>query len=60
MEFAGVRAIDELGRIIVPKEARQALGWDENTEIKFFTCKDAIVIERKRPNQKQVTKPDMV
>ena len=58
MEFVGVRTIDELGRVIVPKEARQSLGWDEYTEVKIFTHKDTIILERKRPIQKQET-PDM-
>jgi len=53
MEFAGIRTIDELGRIIIPKEARQALSWGEKTEIEIFTHKDAIVLERKRPAQEQ-------
>jgi len=59
MEFAGVRTIDELGRIVIPKEARQALDWGEKTEIEIFTCKDTIVLERKRPTQKQDAKLDM-
>jgi len=48
MEFAGVRTIDELGRIVIPKEARQALGWGEKTEIEIYTHKDAIALERKK------------
>ena len=59
MEFAGVRTIDELGRIIIPKEARQALEWGERTEIEIFTHKDTIILERKRLSQKQEEKPDM-
>jgi len=59
MELAGVRKIDELGRVVIPRDARQALGWVEFTEVEIFICKDTIILERKKPNQKQEIKQDM-
>ena len=37
MEFVAVRTIDELGRIIVPSEARETQGWDRGTKL-LFKC----------------------
>jgi len=59
MEFAGARTIDELGRVVIPREVRQSLGWGEYTEVEFFTYKDVIILERKRPGQEQEIKLDM-
>ncbi|MCL2362431.1 MAG: AbrB/MazE/SpoVT family DNA-binding domain-containing protein [Defluviitaleaceae bacterium] len=57
MEFVAVKTIDELGRVTVPTKARQALGWDEDMEIEFFTHNDAIILEAKRPAQELDTQP---
>jgi len=54
MEFAGTKKIDELERVVIPRDARQALGWVEYTEVEIFICKDAIILERKRPNQANI------
>ncbi|MCL2360895.1 MAG: AbrB/MazE/SpoVT family DNA-binding domain-containing protein [Defluviitaleaceae bacterium] len=56
MESVGVRTIDELGRIVLPKEVRQALGWGEKAEIELFIHKDIVVLERKRSVQEQEAK----
>ena len=51
MELAAVRTIDELGRIIVPKEIRQAKGWSEGSKIAIYTHDDTVVLELCKPEQ---------
>jgi len=53
MELIAVRTIDELGRIIVPKEARQAKGWDEGTKLAIYSNNDVLVLEHYAPLEKQ-------
>ena len=53
MELAAVRTIDELGRIILPKEARQAKGWGEGTKIAIYSNNDVLVLERYTPPEEQ-------
>jgi len=60
MEFAGIRTIDDLRRIVMPDEVRQTLGWDETTEVEIFTDQDVIILERKKPNQTKDANPDMM
>jgi len=36
MEKIGTRTLDELGRIVIPKEARAKLGWDEKDTIDMY------------------------
>jgi len=45
MEILGVKTIDELGRIIIPKEVRQAKGWTVGDKIVFCNYNVIIVIE---------------
>ncbi|MCL2361685.1 MAG: AbrB/MazE/SpoVT family DNA-binding domain-containing protein [Defluviitaleaceae bacterium] len=45
MKILGAKSIDELGRIIVPKEVRQAKGWAEGDKIAFCSYNGIIVIE---------------
>ena len=59
MELVAVRTIDELGRIIVPKEVRQTKGWCEGTKIAIYTHSDALVLESHKPNQEEKTLTDM-
>ena len=35
-----VRKIDRLGRLVIPKELRRTMGWDEDTPIEFFVIDD--------------------
>ena len=39
-----VRRIDELGRIIVPKEIRRSLGIKEGDPLEFFTNKEGGIV----------------
>jgi len=59
MEFVAVRTIDELGRIIVPVEARKVQGWDKGTKIAVYINKDTLVLEKFQPSQEQEAPPDM-
>lgn len=45
-----VRKIDELGRIVLPKELRNELGWEEHTalEIKHLKDVDMVLLRRHR------------
>ena len=42
-----VRRIDDLGRVVVPKEIRRTLGIREGTPLEIFTGKDSEVILKK-------------
>lgn len=42
-----VRKMDELGRIVIPKEIRDKYGLEEGTEIEINTIKDGNIILRK-------------
>ena len=42
-----VRRIDELGRIVIPKEIRRTLGIREGTPIEIFTDREGEVILKK-------------
>ena len=53
MEFVVERTIDELGRIIVPKEARQAIGWDIGTKIAVYVHNDTLVLKACNLSQEQ-------
>lgn len=41
-----VRRIDELGRIVLPKEIRRTLGIDEKDPLEIFVEEDRIVLTR--------------
>jgi len=51
MELVAVRTLDELGRVIVPKEVRQKKGWGEGTAIEIYINNDTIVLDTCRPAQ---------
>lgn len=44
-----VRRVDELGRIVVPKEIRKRLGISEGDPVEIFTDGEYIMIEKYRP-----------
>lgn len=47
METTGVvRRIDELGRIVIPKEIRKSLGIKEGTTLEFFLEKDMVALKK--------------
>jgi len=40
-----VRKIDQLGRIVIPKEVRKAKGWDEGHSMEMFMDGDKLVLQ---------------
>lgn len=40
-----VRRIDDLGRVVIPKETRKMLGFDSDTPLEFYLDKEKIVIK---------------
>ena len=44
-----VRCVDELGRIVIPKEMRRQIGIDNTDPVEFYVDGDKIVIEKYRP-----------
>lgn len=45
-----VRRIDDLGRIVIPKEIRKAMHIKEGDPLEVFTEKDAIIFKKYRPS----------
>ena len=41
-----IRRVDELGRILIPKEIRQTLGVSESTPMEIFTEDKKIIIQK--------------
>ncbi|WP_373261917.1 AbrB/MazE/SpoVT family DNA-binding domain-containing protein [Hungatella hathewayi] len=41
-----VRRVDDLGRIVIPKETRRELGIVEGTPMEMFTKEDCIIFKR--------------
>jgi len=41
-----VRRVDELGRIVLPKELRDVLEIEERTPLEIFTEEDAIILKK--------------
>ena len=49
-----VRKIDELGRIVIPKEVRRINGWEAGTPIEMFATTEGVNMqEYKRDTEKQ-------
>lgn len=47
MRATGVnRCIDDLGRVVIPKELRKVNKWDEGDAVEFFTDADTVVIRK--------------
>lgn len=45
-----VRKIDELGRIVIPKEIRKSQGWDNGTSMEIFMSDEGMVIRKYEAN----------
>ena len=43
------RQLDDLGRVVIPKETRRMLGWDADTTLEFFMDGDYVVLGRYSP-----------
>lgn len=48
-EASDVRQLDTLGRVVLPKKMRTALGIDENDDLRITLEGDTIVIKRDQP-----------
>jgi len=40
-----VRKVDSMGRMVVPKEVRNILGWDEGRPIEIFVDGESVVLK---------------
>jgi transcriptional pleiotropic regulator of transition state genes len=41
-----VRRVDQLGRVVLPKELRDVLGIEERTPLEIFTDGDTIILKK--------------
>ncbi|MFW2488613.1 AbrB/MazE/SpoVT family DNA-binding domain-containing protein [Clostridium chromiireducens] len=47
MKVTGVtRPIDTLGRVVIPKELRRQLNWNEEDRVEFFVENDSVTIKK--------------
>lgn len=44
-----VRRVDELGRIVIPKELRRVFGIDEGDALEIFTTDNNIILKKYQP-----------
>ena len=58
MENLGTKTIDEMGRIIVPKEVRKVKGWNLGDKLTFQNCNGVIVLEALETSQTPKQKDD--
>jgi len=45
-----VRKVDELGRVVIPKELRKTLGIDKQDPVEIFINGDQIILQKYQPN----------
>jgi len=45
-----VRKVDELGRVVLPKELRRTLGIEEKDALEIYTDNDKIILKKYQPN----------
>ena len=41
-----IRRLDELGRVVIPKELRRRYGWAEGTPVEIYTTDDGIMLQK--------------
>lgn len=46
-----VRRIDDLGRVVIPKEIRRTMGIREGDAFEIFVSEDSVTFKRFNPNQ---------
>ena len=44
-----VRRIDDLGRVIIPREIRRSMGIKEGDPLEIYTTEDGVVFQKYRP-----------
>lgn len=48
MKFTGItRPLDGVGRIVIPKEIREMLGWDGTNQIEIYTTDTGVFLTKK-------------
>lgn len=45
-----VRSVDNLGRVVLPKELRRTLGIEEKDALEIYTDNDKIILKKYQPN----------
>lgn len=45
-----IRKIDELGRVVIPKELRRTLGIDNQDPLEIFIDGDKVILKKHKPN----------
>ncbi|MEK5330285.1 MULTISPECIES: AbrB/MazE/SpoVT family DNA-binding domain-containing protein [unclassified Lysinibacillus] len=45
-----VRKIDDLGRVVIPKEIRRTLGIEEGDSLEIYTNGNQVVLQKYQPN----------
>lgn len=45
-----VRRIDDLGRVVIPKEIRRTLGIDEGDPLEIFVNGEQVILKKYKPN----------
>ncbi|MFF2793499.1 AbrB/MazE/SpoVT family DNA-binding domain-containing protein [Lysinibacillus xylanilyticus] len=45
-----IRKVDDLGRVVVPKELRRTLGIDNQDPLEIFINGDQIILKKYKPN----------
>jgi AbrB family transcriptional regulator (stage V sporulation protein T) len=45
-----VRRIDDLGRIVIPKEVRKVNGWNAGTPVEMFATDEGIMVREYKTN----------
>lgn len=50
MKAIGVtRPIDQLGRVVIPKELRKQFNWNEEDRVEFFVENDSVILKKYVP-----------
>ena len=49
-----VRKVDQLGRIVIPKELRDTLGIDQKSPLEIFTSENTIILGKYEPQCQSV------
>jgi len=45
-----VRKVDELGRVVLPKELRTTMDWNEKDSIEIFVEENSIILKKYQPS----------
>ena len=59
MTALGTRTVDELGRIVLPKELRLEKSWTTGSKITFYDFHGVVVMEACTLNQEPIQMPDL-